>query len=69
MSTLVQTDIPPPPMPANARAAIISPMVRANPHNVEPMPKTMYAKRRHCLRPNISLSFPYRGCSADSVRK
>jgi hypothetical protein len=37
---LTQTFIPPPPIPANALAAINSPMFRANPHNVDPIPNT-----------------------------
>lgn len=50
--------IPPPPMPAMARATHSCTMSRASPHPRHPSPKTVYAKRRHSLRPKMSLSLP-----------
>lgn len=50
--------IPPPPMPAMARATHSWTMSRASPHPRQPSPKTVYAKRRHSLRPKMSLSLP-----------
>ena len=61
--------MPPPPMPAKARAAISSPMLRESPHNTLPIPNIVYAKRRHDLREKMSDNFPYKGWKDVNVRK
>lgn len=66
---LTTVDMPPPPMPANARAAISSGMFRARPQKRHPMPKIVYAARRELLRPKMSLNLPYRGWKVVRVRK
>lgn len=67
--TVTTVVMPPPPMPANARAAISSGMVRARPQKRHPMPKMVYALSRATLRPKMSLSLPYRGWKVVRVRK
>lgn len=67
--TLTTVDMPPPPMPAKARAAISSDMFRDRPQKRHPMPKMVYALRRANLRPKMSLNLPYRGWKVVRVRK
>ena len=61
--------IPPPPIPANALAAISSSMVWAMPQKRHPKPNTAYANKRVGFLPNISLSLPYNGWNVVNVRK
>lgn len=61
--------MPPPPMPAKARAAISSFMLRARPQARQPIPNMVYAKRRHDFRPKISDSLPYSGWKDVRVKK
>ena len=61
--------MPPPPIPANALAAMSSSIVRDIPQRRQPIPKTEYANRRVGFLPKISLSFPYNGWKVVKVRK
>lgn len=49
--------IPPPPIPASARAAISSVIFRARPQNRHPRAKIVYAKIRQAFLPKMSLSY------------
>ena len=53
--------MPPPPMPAMARATMSSFMLRASAQKRFPSANIKYANSRQYLRPKMSLSFPYRG--------
>jgi hypothetical protein len=61
--------IPPPPMPATAREMQSERISCDRPQPRQPMPKTVYANRRHSLRPKISLNLPYSGWKVVSVKK
>ena len=61
--------IPPPPIPANALAAMSSSIVRAMPQNRHPKPNTAYANKRVGFLPKMSLSLPYNGWKVVNVRK
>jgi hypothetical protein len=61
--------IAPPPIPANALAAINWPIVRERPQKRHPSPNIAYAVRSVGLRPNMSEIFPQRGWLVVRVKK
>jgi hypothetical protein len=59
--------MPPPPIPANARAAINSLIFLASPQSKHPRENVEYANSRQALRPKMSLNLPYNGLAGRNI--